>query len=95
MVEGLRSIWDNQAVSVLDRARPYMIDPALGDVIGNYAYSGGKNDMPRFSNLDGNQNNRMSDRWIEDATYLRIQNISLSYTLPKNDFYGKKGLRFD
>ncbi len=40
--------------------------------------------MPRFSNLDGNQNNRMSDRWIEDATYLRIQNISLSYTLPKN-----------
>lgn len=84
VVEGLRSIWDNQAVSVLDRARPYMIDPALGDVIGNYAYSGGKNDMPRFSNLDGNQNNRMSDRWIEDATYLRIQNISLSYTLPKN-----------
>ena len=24
----------------------------------------------------------MSDRWIEDATYLRIQNISLSYNLP-------------
>lgn len=82
-VEGLGSIWDNQAVSVLDRARPYMVDKALGDVIGNYAYTGGKDNMPRFSNLDGNGNKRMSDRWIEDGTYLRIQNISLSYNLPQ------------
>ena len=26
----------------------------------------------------------MSDRFIEDGSYLRIQNISLSYTLPKH-----------
>lgn len=25
----------------------------------------------------------MSDRWLEDASYLRIQNISLSYNLPE------------
>jgi hypothetical protein len=26
----------------------------------------------------------MSDRWIEDATYLRISNISLGYNFPSN-----------
>lgn len=81
--EGLSSIWDNQAVSVLDRARPYMIDPAAGDNISNYGYTGGSTGIPRFSNLDGNGNQRMSDRWIEDGSYLRIQNISLSYLLPQ------------
>lgn len=25
----------------------------------------------------------MSDRWLEDASYLRIQNISLTYNLPE------------
>lgn len=82
--EGLTSIWDNQAVSVLDRARPVMIDPNGPDNISNYTYTGGKDGMPRFSNLDGNGNQRMSDRWIEDGTYLRIQNLSLSYNFPQN-----------
>ncbi|MCX2678607.1 TonB-dependent receptor [Galbibacter sp. EGI 63066] len=27
-------------------------------------------------------NNEISDRWIEDGSYLRIQNVSLGYTLP-------------
>ncbi len=34
---------------------------------------------PRLTAGDPNQNNRYSDRWIEDADYLRIQNISLGY----------------
>ena len=29
------------------------------------------------------KNWRVSDRYIEDGSYLRIQNISLGYTLPK------------
>ncbi|MGB7395594.1 MAG: SusC/RagA family TonB-linked outer membrane protein, partial [Pricia sp.] len=32
--------------------------------------------------IDKNDNNRLSDRFIEDADYLRIQNIQLGYTLP-------------
>lgn len=39
--------------------------------------------MPRFSNLDANGNQRMSDRWIEDGTYLRIQNVSLTWNVPE------------
>lgn len=82
--EGVSSIWDSQAVSVLDRAIPVKIDPNGPDNISNYTFTGGSNGIPRFSNLDGNGNQRMSDRWIEDGTYLRIQNISLSYMLPQN-----------
>ena len=36
---------------------------------------------PRLAPGDPNGNNRYSDRWIEDAGYLRIQNISLGYSL--------------
>ncbi|MBT8300863.1 MAG: TonB-dependent receptor [Maribacter sp.] len=38
---------------------------------------------PRLTRTDPNGNNRYSDRWIENAGYLRIQNIQLGYNLPK------------
>jgi hypothetical protein len=37
---------------------------------------------PRLAPGDPNGNNRYSDRWIEDAGYLRIQNIIFGYSLP-------------
>ena len=82
-IEGLSSIWDNQAVSVLNRAQSEKIDPAGGDEISNLQLAKDHNGIPRFSNLDSNGNQRMSDRWIEDGSYLRIQNISLTYNLPE------------
>jgi hypothetical protein len=39
--------------------------------------------MPRASSNDSNQNNRMSERWIEDGTYLRVQNLSVGYRVPQ------------
>lgn len=39
--------------------------------------------MPRLSSADANDNYRVSDRFVEDGSYLRIQNISLSYTFPQ------------
>lgn len=36
---------------------------------------------PRLTLDDPNGNNRYSDRWIEDAGYLRIQNIQVGYNL--------------
>ncbi len=38
---------------------------------------------PRAIIGDPNDNDRISDRYIEDGTYLRIKNISLGYTFPK------------
>ena len=39
---------------------------------------------PRIVLNDPNGNNRISDRFVEDADYLRIQNIQLGYTLPQD-----------
>lgn len=36
--------------------------------------------IPRATVNDPNNNNRFSDRWVEDASHLRIQNIQLGYT---------------
>ncbi|MBN2524363.1 MAG: TonB-dependent receptor [Bacteroidales bacterium] len=45
---------------------------------------GTTNEYPRPTVLDRNQNNRMSQRKIEDGAYLRIQSMQLGYTFPKN-----------
>lgn len=31
----------------------------------------------------GNENNRVASRWVEDGSYMRVKNLTLSYTLPK------------
>src|SRR5690606_41312397 len=38
--------------------------------------------VPRAIANDPNDNDRISDRYIEDGSYLRIRNIALGYTLP-------------
>ncbi|MDR1682639.1 MAG: TonB-dependent receptor [Candidatus Symbiothrix sp.] len=75
-IEGMSSIWDNQAKSVVDRAQ-------VGtDANGNAYLLNPSTTIPRPSDTDFNRNNRMSDRFIEDGSYLRIQNLSLGYTVP-------------
>jgi TonB-linked SusC/RagA family outer membrane protein len=53
-------------------------------VLGRWTGDGSTNSSshPRLAPGDPNGNNRFSDRWVEDAGYLRIQNISLGYTIP-------------
>jgi len=38
--------------------------------------------MPRAVWADPNGNNRISDRWVENGSYLRLKNITLAYNLP-------------
>ena len=38
--------------------------------------------VPRAVYGDPNQNSRISDRFVEDGSYLRLKNITLSYTFP-------------
>lgn len=44
---------------------------------------GTSNEMPRATANDLNQNGRFSNRWVEDASYLRFKNIQLGYSLPR------------
>lgn len=43
-------------------------------------------DVPRVVQSDPNQNARISDRFVEDGSFLRISNITLGYNLPKRYF---------
>jgi TonB-linked SusC/RagA family outer membrane protein len=39
-------------------------------------------DIPRAVRNDPNQNNRLSDRFIEDGSYVRLKNLTLAYNVP-------------
>ena len=43
---------------------------------------GHKTNMPRATYGDPLGNNRFSDRWIEDGSYLRLKDVTLSYKVP-------------
>lgn len=49
---------------------------------GRWQGAGTSNSMPRAVWADPNGNNRISDRWVENGSYLRLKNITLAYNLP-------------
>lgn len=74
-------------------ARLALIDEngSSSDIWNVYVASGDKN-ISRMSTDDANSNaNRISSRYIEDGSYLRIQSVSLAYNIPKK-YIGKIGM---
>jgi len=53
----------------------------LRSVTDRYTAANTDGSLPRFSNTNVN-NVYISDRYVEDGSYLRIQNITLGYRLP-------------
>ena len=49
-----------------------------------YVVEGADPSETRIDNDHGNYNSRVSDRYVEDADYLRIKNIVLSYSFPRS-----------
>ena len=62
-----------------------MHDPEVGDeTLSNvYIANADAAKVQRITTSSANDNNRISDRFVEDASYLRVKNISLGYTFPK------------
>lgn len=58
----------NSGTAVLDRWTPTNTDT----------------DVPRAVASDPNRNSRVSSRYVEDGSYLRIKNLTLGYSLPTN-----------
>ncbi len=74
----------NQLTTVLNYARLEKIDPTGPDDYRNYRVVNTGTIMPRLSTESGvNKNNRVSDAYVEDGSYIRLQNVSLSYTFPR------------
>lgn len=52
-------------------------------VLGRWVGAGTSNTIPRAIFNDPNKNSRISDRFVEDGSYLRIKTATLGYTVPK------------
>lgn len=52
-------------------------------VLNRWTGPGTSNSEPRVNLSDPNQNARISDRFVEDGSYLRLKNIQLAYNFPK------------
>lgn len=70
--------------SVLNYAKLGLRDPAgsTTDVENVYVTNPGTT-IERISQSSGNDNDRISDRFIEDGSFLRCKNITLGYALPQ------------
>lgn len=56
------------------------------DALNRWREQGDVTDYPRPIRNDplGNEYNRVSSRWVEDGSYLRLKNVSLSYDFPSS-----------
>ena len=54
----------------------------LNTVLNRWKGEGTSNTIPRASFDDPNGNNRYSDRWIENGSFMRIKNLQIGYTIP-------------
>ena len=63
------------------------------EVLNRWSGEGTSNTMPRAVYNDPNKNTRVSDRFIEDGSYLRIKNITLGYSLSTDKAAVIKNLR--
>ena len=50
--------------------------------VGRWRYEGQQATLPRATFGDPMGNNRFSDRWIENGSYLRLKTVHLSYRIP-------------
>lgn len=55
----------------------------LESVLDRYTASNPNGSLPRYNQWHNN-NLRISDRYVEDGSYFRIQNISIGYNLPQS-----------
>lgn len=56
-------------------------DNQLTVVADRWQQPGDITDIPRATEADPNNNNRISSRFVEDGSYLRLKNLSLGYNL--------------
>jgi TonB-linked SusC/RagA family outer membrane protein len=60
-------------------------------ILGRWTGEGSTNDAntPRYSFTDANSNIRVSDRYVEDGSFVKIKNVLLGYTIPASIYNNK------
>ncbi len=80
--------YGNDIYSNLNRMRNWVnaYNNLSTDALNRWREQGDITDYPRPIRNDPlrNENLRVSDRWIEDGSFLRLKNVSLAYNVPKS-----------
>jgi hypothetical protein len=65
------------------------------DIVRRWRNPGDITDIPRATSTDTNGNSDINSRWVEDGSYLRVRDISLSYNFDQEvlDAVNISGLR--
>jgi hypothetical protein len=65
------------------------------DIVRRWRNPGDITDIPRATATDSNGNSDINSRWVEDGSYLRVRDISLSYNFDQDvlDAINISGLR--
>jgi len=73
----------NKIFTAWDRNANYTNKPST--ILARWTGPGTTNnaDDPEYTFTDPNDNARVSDRYIEDGSYIKIKNLMLGYTIPK------------
>lgn len=87
----MNNVWVNTSNAVKGHAVLAPIDPDKVYADGGHWYDDVTNvhvtnsgtRIPRATRNDPNDNDAISDRYIEDGSYIRLKNITLGYTFPK------------
>jgi TonB-dependent starch-binding outer membrane protein SusC len=81
--EQMITTFDNQSRTVVNRARTQLKEGGTDiNNIDHIELVNPDTDIPRFDNGAENFNHHLSTRWIEDGTFVRVQNLRLSYQIP-------------
>ena len=65
----------------------------FASVLNRWTGPGTSTTEPRYSFVDGNDNSRQSDRYVEDGSFVKIKNIQLGYNVPLSADSSLTGLR--
>jgi hypothetical protein len=97
-LNNMELLWNNQLSVVTERARLQQVNESFAyprtnstgatvynwfDDIDNVRVANPNATIPRAIQNDPNDNTRLSDRYIEDGSYLRVKNIVLGYNFDK------------
>lgn len=72
----------NDVYRAIERNAIYSNKPR--EVLARWTGENSTNDarFPRYSFVDNNNNARVSDRYVEDGSFVKIKNLQIGYTLP-------------
>ena len=86
-VSGVK-LYNADKMQGMDPNYPYNM---YADALNRWHGEGTSNSVPRMTLGNANQNNRVSDRFVENGNYFALKNASLGYTIPAK-VWGRSGI---